>query len=84
MPIQKELREFVGFLDEKLRNSDAELSPEEALDEWRTIHSAEADSEEEVAAIQETLDDLANGEIGTLYEEFDRDFRERHHLPKKQ
>jgi hypothetical protein len=36
---------------------------------------------DEVAAIKEALDDLANGDRGIPFEEFDRAFRQRHDLP---
>jgi hypothetical protein len=32
-------------------------------------------------AIQEALDDVANGDRGVPFEEFDREFRKRHNLP---
>lgn len=74
----QELREFHRFLGEMLGNDGADLSPEDVLDEWR---QANPDRQtEDVAAIQEALDDLANGDKGMLFEDFDRDFRERHHI----
>lgn len=42
--------------------------------------SAKAD-DEDTSAIQEAIDDLANGDRGMPFEEFDRQFRERHNLP---
>ena len=36
---------------------------------------------DEVAAIQKALDDVANGDRGTPFGEFDREFRKRHRLP---
>ena len=77
----QELREFHRFLGEKLNNGGAHLSPEEALDEWREAHPGS--ESEDVAAIQEALDDMANGDRGMLFEDFDRQFRERHNLPGK-
>jgi len=38
---------------------------------------------DDVAAIQEALDDLAKGDKGILFEDFHREFRERHHLPSR-
>jgi hypothetical protein len=37
--------------------------------------------DEEVAAIGEALDDMAKGDKGFPFDEFDRDFRKRHNLP---
>lgn len=36
--------------------------------------------DEELAAIQEAIDDLEAGDTGIPFEEFDRDFRARHEL----
>ena len=84
MPAQnQELREFHNFLADKLSNGGADLSPEEALDEWRQLHPEEQATSEDLAAIQEALDDMAKGERGIPFEEFDRDFRKRHNLPVK-
>lgn len=76
-----ELREFHGFLAEKLKNGSADLSPEEALDEWRQLHPDPEEFEDDVAAIQAALDDVANGDTGIPLEEFDREMRKRFNLP---
>jgi hypothetical protein len=82
MPIQTdELRDFHTFLRQKLNADGATLSPEEALDEWRRLHPEPQASADDFAAIQEALDDLANGDRGIVFEEFDREFRKRHNLP---
>ena len=77
----EELREFHRFLAAKLTADGIDLSPEEALDEWRRQHPQAQASDEEVAAIREALDDRANGDPGVAFDEFDRDFRNRHNLP---
>jgi len=76
-----ELRDFHRFLSEKLTDGRVEWSPEEALEEWRRLHPDAHASEEDVAAIQEALADMANGDRGVPFEEFDHDFRRRHTLP---
>ncbi|MFL5245450.1 MAG: hypothetical protein ACJ8FY_25415 [Gemmataceae bacterium] len=83
MPIQiiEELREFHRFLSDKLSADGIHLSPEEALDEWRRLNSQAHALDEEVAAIGEALDDMAKGDRGIPFDEFDRDFRNRHNLP---
>ncbi len=81
--LDKELDEFHKFLGHHLRNGGARLSPEEALDEWRRLHPDHDANDEDVAAIREALDDLANGDQGMLFEDFDREFRKRHGLPDK-
>jgi hypothetical protein len=53
------------------------------LDEWRRLHPDAEASDEDVAAIQEALTDMANNDRGIPFEEFDRAFRKRHNLPGK-
>jgi hypothetical protein len=77
----EDLREFHRFLTDKLTNDGLDLSPEEALDEWRRIHPPPQALDEDVAAIQEALDDMAKGDQGIPFDQFDRDFRSRHNLP---
>ncbi|HEY1377867.1 MAG TPA: hypothetical protein VGF55_13795 [Gemmataceae bacterium] len=74
-----ELREFHRFLGEKMNAGEASLSPEDVLDEWRSLHP----DPDDVAAIQEAIDDLENGDTGVPFEEFDQDFRARHNLPPR-
>jgi hypothetical protein len=76
----EELRDFHQFLGDKLKGGGVDLSPEEALDEWRRLHAG-AQAMEDLAAIGEALDDVANGDRGMPFDEFDRDFRKRHNLP---
>jgi hypothetical protein len=75
----EELREFHRFVGEKL-NGNTEVSPEEALDEWRRQHPDMNASEEDLAAIREALEDMANGDRGIPFDRFDREFRKRHNL----
>jgi hypothetical protein len=77
----EELREFHHFLTNKLSVDGIDLSPEEALDEWRRLHPQTEASDEDIAAIREALDDMAAGDRGIPFDEFDRDFRKRHKLP---
>jgi hypothetical protein len=77
----EELREFHRFLTDKLRSDGIDLSPEEALDEWRRLHPPTDVLKGDVAAIQEALDDLAKGDHGIPFDQFDREFRKRHNLP---
>jgi hypothetical protein len=77
----EELRDFHRFVGEKLSNGDDVLSPEQALDEWRQLHPAAAGFEEDLAAIREALDDVAKGDHGMPFDDFDADFHKRHRLP---
>jgi len=83
MPNQtiEELREFHRFLTGKLSAGGIDLSPEEALDEWRQLHPQTQGFDEEVAAVREALDDIAKGDRGMPFDQFDQDFRKRHNLP---
>lgn len=80
-PLLEELRAFHRFLSEKVRASAADLSPEEALDEWRRQHPLTEAPDEDAAAVREALDDLAQGDRGVPFDQFDREFRQRHNLP---
>ncbi len=68
-PAIEELRGFHQFLGEKLKNGGAHLSPEEALDEWRDQHPEGGGFEDDTEAIEEALEDMANGDTGRPYEE---------------
>jgi len=82
--MMEELRDFHRFLSDKLRDNGVDLSPEEALDEWRRLHPPAQALDDEVAAIREALDDMANGDRGIPFDEFDRDFHKRHNLRPSQ
>ena len=77
-----ELREFHAFLGEKLKNGGANATPEEALDEWRDLHPGPDDFDDDTAAIQVALDDMANGDKGRPFDEVIAELREKHGLPK--
>jgi len=76
----EDLRDFHRFLTDKLTVDGIDLSPEEALDEWRRLHPETQSCDEDVAAIQEALDDMAKGDLGIPFDQYDRDFRNRHNL----
>ena len=77
----EELRGFHRFLADKLSADNVNLSPEEALDEWRRLHPQTNALDEDVAAVREALEDMAKGDRGIPFDEFDSDFRRRHNLP---
>jgi hypothetical protein len=77
----EELRDFHRFLTNKLNADSANVSPEEALDEWRRLNPQQQVLDEDLAAIQEALDEVARGNRGTPFDEFIEDFRKRHNLP---
>jgi hypothetical protein len=81
--VVEELREFHRFLSDRLTNGGVQWSPEDALDEFRRLHPRAQDCEEDLAALQEALDDVASGDRGVPINDFDRDFRKRHNLPAR-
>jgi hypothetical protein len=79
----QDLRDFHRFLGEKVNIGGESLSPEEVLDEWRILHPEPKAVEQDIAAIQEAIEDMENGDTGIPFAEFDRDFRARRNLPPK-
>jgi ferric-dicitrate binding protein FerR (iron transport regulator) len=75
-----ELAEFNQFLSHTLAAGDATISPEEALDQWRAAHPSPEAIAQDLAAVREALQDMAEGDVGKTLEAFDRDFRRRHGL----
>ncbi len=77
-----ELRTFSEFLAERVR-SQISLSPEEALEEWRTLHPDMERFEEDVAAIEEALQDRANGDAGRPFDDVLTELRSEYGVPSK-
>jgi hypothetical protein len=77
---QGELASFHQFVAIKLYENRADLSPEEVLDLWREHHPLPDDDPDAVAAVEEALADIEAGDDGRPWEEFDREFRQRHGL----
>lgn len=77
-----ELLQFRDFINKRLTNGSNDLSPEEALDEWREAHPEADDAEGAIAAIQEALDDMANGDRGRSADELVAEIRSQYELPK--
>ena len=78
-----ELGDFHRFVTEKVHKGETALSPEQILDEWRILRPDPYAQEDEMAAIQEAIDDMDDGDDGVPIDEFDRNFRLRHNLPAK-
>lgn len=79
-----ELQRFRDFLTEQLETASApDFSPEELLSLWREEQPTDEEFEENVAAIQEALDDL-HVSPGISEEEFERKFLEKHPELKRQ
>ena len=76
-----ELTAFHSFVAEKLQKSGPKPSPEEVVDEWRELHPEPEIDKEEVAAIQEALDDMAAGDHGRPFDDVIADIRNKLGLP---
>jgi hypothetical protein len=74
-----ELQRFQQFLVEVAGRRGAPTSPEDALDEWRASHP----SDDDLLAVQQALDDMHAGDVGTPLEEFDKQMRLKHNLPER-
>ena len=81
--LSNELKEFHQFVSEKLAKGEGNLSPEAAVDQWRELHPCPESFDEDVAAVREAIADMASGDTGMPLDEFDREFRGRHDLPKR-
>jgi hypothetical protein len=78
-----ELAAFVQFLTARLGSGANELSPEEALDLWRSAHPEPNQYAEDAAAIRAALKDMEAGDLGLPLSDFDGEFRQRHNLPPR-
>lgn len=77
---QPELIEFHQFVGQRLAAGTVDLSPEEALDEWRSTHPSAEALRDDVTAVREALADMAAGDRGKPLADFYRDFDARHGL----
>ncbi|HEV2971515.1 MAG TPA: hypothetical protein VGY55_16180 [Pirellulales bacterium] len=81
--VESELASFHHFVALKLSENDADLSPEDVLDLWRAEHPLMDEDDDAIAAVKEALAGMEAGDLGRPWEEFDREFRERHGLDSK-
>lgn len=78
--VESELVSFHRFVADQLSPGRENVSPEEALDLWRTQHPSAESDDDAILAVQEALDDMKSGDEGIPVREFDREFRIRHGL----
>jgi hypothetical protein len=79
---REDLRAFRAFIDEQLANGGAMLTPTEVLDLWEIQNPTDQEREETLAAIRQGLKDADEGRLRP-FEEFDREFRQKHGLTPK-
>ncbi len=71
MEMSSDLFQFYDFLGVKLSQGDADLSPEEVLDEWRTRHPLPEHLAVSVGDLRQALAEADRGEGVPLAEVFD-------------
>jgi hypothetical protein len=80
--IENELASFHRFVGIKLSEKNSDLSAEEALDLWRDEHPLVDETDDATAAVEEALADMEAGDLGRPWEDFEREFRQRHGLDR--
>ena len=75
-------RAFRDFLDAKLGGGGDSLTLYEYLDLWEYENSPEQKKEETLQAIQQGFSDVEAGRTRP-FEDFDREFRQKHGLPPR-
>jgi hypothetical protein len=75
-------RAFRDFLDVKLSNGGQSLTLDDALGLWEHENQTEEERQETHRAIRQGLDDIEAGRVRP-FEEFDREFRQKHGLPPR-
>ena len=79
--VREELESLHRFITDLLCRPE-EYSPEEAVELWRMANPTTEQLAEDVAAVQEALDDMAAGDKGIPLEDFLRGIRSRHGIPE--
>jgi len=84
--ISKMTADMVGFhqfIGEQIDRGDRGLSPEEAIDIWRSKHPLPGDFDENVEALREAFEEVDAGVPGISADQFFRELREAHGLPPR-
>jgi hypothetical protein len=75
-----DIQAFRAFIDEQLTGGGISLTPADALGLWEIRNPSDEEREETLAAIRQGLRDADEGRVRP-FEEFDREFRQKHGLP---
>ncbi len=78
--VGSDLEAFVRFAEGAIGSQDAELTPEQCLALFRANHPTPSELLDGVAAVEEALDAMQDGDAGQPLEAFDRKFRQRNNL----
>ena len=76
-----ELVRFHEFIAAKLGNGQADISPEEALYDWRAENPTREEYAASVAAIRESLADMEAGDCGRPAADVMADLRRKYNIP---
>jgi len=79
-----ELARFHQFILEKLANGASRLSPEDALDQWRSENPSIEDLAESVEAVKKALTDMQGGDTGRPADEVIANLRRRYDVSTQQ
>ena len=77
-----ELGDFHRYVANMLKNGSANLSPEQALKEWREQQREPGEFEDDTEAILEAIQDMENGDKGRPFDEVMAEIRAELDLPK--
>ena len=77
-----DLQAFRDFVDVKLSGGGHGLTLDDALELWEYENQTEDERREAHRAIRQGLDDIEAGRVRP-FEEFDREFRQKHGLPPR-
>lgn len=76
-----EVVQFHRFLGERIQRGGDMPTLDEVLDEWFELHPEyDHDPEDDIAALQEAIDEIENGAEGMDHEEFMRQFCAEHNI----
>ena len=64
MASQAQIESFYRFATEQLSDGGSEMTVDELYGQWRLEYGAPDDIAENIAAIQSSIDDMANGKTG--------------------
>ena len=78
--VPSELDLFSNFLDGLRQESCEDISPEEAVAQWRAQQMSPEELQESVAALREAIADMEAGDRGVPFDEFGAAFRKKHNL----
>jgi predicted transcriptional regulator len=78
---RNDIHAFRAFIDERLGNGLATLTPAEALDLWEIQNPSESEEQETVEAIQRGLADVEAGRVRPAREAL-AELRRKHNLPE--